>query len=212
MQDFTELWDFCLPISPDTWGPSGWQHNVSINSSSQLCNTQRLAESARCPIIHVLNKDAKQHWTHNWPLKCTTKDCPQVRLCTTDYMKEECTTKQGYFSAGKAALLLLWKNCWKIPGFSNHCFRGETEKDLNLMLSNITNVRSGMIKINDSVRICKKQQITDINGLCLKYWVQACGKNAKLSTETSMSSIVLGSNKFLGYSPDSRFLKKRLSL
>lgn len=81
------------------------------------------------------------------------------------------------------------------------------------MLSNITNVRSGVIKINDSVRIRKKQQqIPGINGLCLKYWVQACGENAKLSTETSMSSIVLGSNKFLGYSPDSRFLEKRLSL
>lgn len=37
-------------------------------------------------------------------------------------------------------------------------------------------------------------------------------ENAKLSTETSLSSIVLGSNKFLGYSPGSRFPQKRLSL
>lgn len=37
-------------------------------------------------------------------------------------------------------------------------------------------------------------------------------ESAKLSRETSMSSIVLDSNKFVGYSPDSRFLQKRLSL
>lgn len=37
-------------------------------------------------------------------------------------------------------------------------------------------------------------------------------ENTKLSTETSMSSIVLGSNKFVGYSPGSHFLQKRLSL
>lgn len=37
-------------------------------------------------------------------------------------------------------------------------------------------------------------------------------ENAKLSTETSLSSTVLGSNKFLGYSPGSRFPQKRLSL
>lgn len=81
------------------------------------------------------------------------------------------------------------------------------------MLSNITNGRSDVIKINDNVRICKKQQqITDMNRLCLKHRVQACEENAKLSTETRMSSIVLDSNKFVGYSPDSRFLKKRLSL
>lgn len=64
----------------------------------------------------------------------------------------------------------------------------------------------------------EKEKGKDTNGLCEKYWVQACGHvffisaNAKLSTETSMSSIVLGSNKFLGYSPGSRFTQNRLSL